>query len=64
MLGMGTSSILIATILAVLKTLMGKPYTNEDLFYETLDVEQMMNTGRLLCVSSSATEILTSICLD
>ncbi|KAH7044209.1 ribosomal protein S5 domain 2-type protein [Linnemannia elongata] len=43
--GMGTSSILIATILAVLKTLMGKPYTNDDLFYETLDVEQMMNTG-------------------
>lgn len=64
MLGMGTSSILIATILAVLKTLMGKPYTNDDLFYETLDVEQMMNTGRLLCVSSSATEILTSTCLD
>ncbi|KAF9903280.1 hypothetical protein EC991_004008 [Linnemannia zychae] len=43
--GMGTSSILIAAILAVLKTLMGKPYTNDDLFYETLDVEQMMNTG-------------------
>jgi galactokinase/mevalonate kinase-like predicted kinase len=45
---MGTSSILIAAILAVLKTLMGKPYTNDDLFYETLDVEQMMNTGTLL----------------
>ncbi|KAF8946464.1 hypothetical protein BGZ47_000467 [Haplosporangium gracile] len=43
--GMGTSSILIAAILAVLKTLMGKPYTNDDIFYETLDVEQMMNTG-------------------
>ncbi|KAG0306564.1 hypothetical protein BGZ97_000702 [Linnemannia gamsii] len=43
--GMGTSSILIAAILAVLKTLMGNPYTNNDLFYETLDVEQMMNTG-------------------
>ncbi|KAF9092884.1 hypothetical protein BGX29_010249 [Mortierella sp. GBA35] len=43
--GMGTSSILIAAILAVLKTLMGQPYTNDDLFYETLDVEQMMNTG-------------------
>jgi galactokinase/mevalonate kinase-like predicted kinase len=42
---MGTSSILIAAILAVLKTLMGNPYTNNDLFYETLDVEQMMNTG-------------------
>ncbi|KAF9926986.1 hypothetical protein FBU30_003595 [Linnemannia zychae] len=43
--GMGTSSILIAAVLAVLKTLMGKPYTNDGLFYETLDVEQMMNTG-------------------
>ncbi|KAG0057009.1 hypothetical protein BGZ83_002247 [Gryganskiella cystojenkinii] len=43
--GMGTSSILAAAILAVLKTLMGEPYTLEDLVYMTLDVEQMMNTG-------------------
>ncbi|GJJ75377.1 fucokinase [Entomortierella parvispora] len=43
--GMGTSSILAAAILAVLKILMGEPYTMEDLVYLTLDVEQMMNTG-------------------
>ncbi|KAG0207410.1 hypothetical protein BGX28_001349 [Mortierella sp. GBA30] len=43
--GMGTSSILAAAILAVLKTLMGEPYTTDDLIYLTLDVEQMMNTG-------------------
>jgi hypothetical protein len=43
---MGTSSILAATILAVLKTLMGEPYTMDDLVYLTLDVEQMMNTGK------------------
>ena len=60
---MGTSSILIAAILAVLKTLMGKPYTNDDLFYETLDVEQMMNTGRLVS-PSSVTDFLVSVRLD
>ncbi|KAF9942134.1 hypothetical protein BGZ65_008779 [Modicella reniformis] len=43
--GMGTSSILAAAILAVLKTLMGEPYTKDDLVYQTLEVEQMMNTG-------------------
>ncbi|KAI1317028.1 hypothetical protein EDD11_009094 [Mortierella claussenii] len=43
--GMGTSSILAAAILAVLKTLKGEAYTTEDLLYMTLDVEQMMNTG-------------------
>ncbi|KAF9183256.1 hypothetical protein BGZ51_004145 [Haplosporangium sp. Z 767] len=42
---MGTSSILAAAILAVLKTLKGEPYTTKDLLYMTLDVEQMMNTG-------------------
>ncbi|KAF9200164.1 hypothetical protein BGZ49_009638 [Haplosporangium sp. Z 27] len=43
--GMGTSSILAAAILAVLKTLKGEPYTSDDLLYLTLEVEQMMNTG-------------------
>ncbi|KAG0312383.1 hypothetical protein BGZ99_009544 [Dissophora globulifera] len=43
--GMGTSSILAAAVLAVLKTLKGEPYTTDDLVYLTLDVEQMMNTG-------------------
>ncbi|KAI7829414.1 ribosomal protein S5 domain 2-type protein [Gamsiella multidivaricata] len=43
--GMGTSSILAAVILAVLKTLKGEAYTMDDLIYLTLDVEQMMNTG-------------------
>ncbi|KAG0371085.1 hypothetical protein BGZ54_000533 [Gamsiella multidivaricata] len=42
---MGTSSILAAVILAVLKTLKGEAYTMDDLIYLTLDVEQMMNTG-------------------
>ncbi|KAI8348576.1 ribosomal protein S5 domain 2-type protein [Mortierella sp. GBAus27b] len=43
--GMGTSSILSATILAVLKTLKGEAFTMDDILYQTLDVEQMMNTG-------------------
>ncbi|KAF9989307.1 hypothetical protein BGZ75_006858 [Mortierella antarctica] len=42
---MGTSSILAAAILAVLKTLKGESYTTDELIYLTLDVEQMMNTG-------------------
>ncbi|KAG0002019.1 hypothetical protein BGZ79_003728 [Entomortierella chlamydospora] len=43
--GMGTSSILAAAVLAVLKTLKGESYTTDDLLYQTLEVEQMMNTG-------------------
>ncbi|CAO3566382.1 unnamed protein product [Mortierella alpina] len=43
--GMGTSSILAAAILAVLKTLKGESYTTDELIYLTLEVEQMMNTG-------------------
>ncbi|KAF9432199.1 hypothetical protein BGZ76_011141, partial [Entomortierella beljakovae] len=42
--GMGTSSILAAAILAVLKTLKGESFTTDDLLYLTLEVEQMMNT--------------------
>ncbi len=44
--GMGTSSILAAAILAVLKTLKGERFTVDDLLYQTLEVEQMMNTGK------------------
>lgn len=44
--GMGTSSILAAAILAVLKTLNGEPFTTDDILYQTLEVEQMMNTGK------------------
>ncbi|KAF9109195.1 hypothetical protein BGX27_007873 [Mortierella sp. AM989] len=43
--GMGTSSILAAAILAVLKTLKGEPYSTDDILYLTQEVEQMMNTG-------------------
>ncbi|KAF9964438.1 hypothetical protein BGZ70_006455 [Mortierella alpina] len=43
--GMGTSSILAAAILAVLKTLKGESYTTDELIYLTLEIEQMMNTG-------------------
>ena len=43
---MGTSSILAAAILAVLKTLKGESYTTDELIYLTLEVEQMMNTGK------------------
>jgi hypothetical protein len=46
---MGTSSILAAAILAVLKTLKGEHYTMDDLIYQTLEVEQMMNTGNGKC---------------
>ncbi|KAG0240130.1 hypothetical protein BGX31_002239 [Mortierella sp. GBA43] len=49
---MGTSSILSATILAVLKTLKGEAFTMDDILYQTLDVEQMMNTGKWMATST------------
>jgi galactokinase/mevalonate kinase-like predicted kinase len=43
--GLGTSSILAATILAALHRFFGKSVTNEEIFLQVLQMEQMLTTG-------------------
>ena len=43
--GLGTSSILAATILGTLGEICGLNWSREDVYFRTLAVEQMMNLG-------------------
>ena len=43
--GLGTSSILAATVLAAIWRCMGVEYTNTDIIHSVLVVEQLLSTG-------------------